>query len=133
MRDKIVILGATPTEPDPELGVTLEHRDPDVIGVEAEAVERFHREVAGQHDDAGFRIGVPKLLQIAGFPEDHQTGGNCTSNCLFHRAELRLNREAGVRKQMLQALAEQAIGFDQNGAGRRHGGFSKSVDARTTA
>jgi hypothetical protein len=55
-------------------------------------------------------------LQIASLADDHQTRGNRTLDCLLVGAELRLDREAGVGKQMLQALAEQAVGFDQDGA-----------------
>ncbi len=66
--------------------------------------QSIHNEIVGQHHDAGFRIGSPKQFQIFGLPDDYQTGGHYNLDSLLNRAELRLDRKAGIGKQMLQSL-----------------------------
>jgi hypothetical protein len=61
------------------------------------------------------------LHTVSNVTDDHQSGSNRTVDRLLHRAEFHLDLKAGTGKQMLQALAEQPITFDQDGTGHGHG------------
>ena len=61
--------------------------------------------------------GWPLMTRSARF------GSLCGGQGQVDRVELSADFEAGTGQQMLQSFAEQPVGFDQDGAGRGHGGL----------
>jgi len=104
----------------------------ETIGAAAHGgAQHLDRQLVGQHHDPGSREHLSKGTQV-GFVRhrlatDHQvrrSGGLSGVKCQLDRVELGAHFEAGAGQQMLQALAEQSVRFDQDGLGRGHGGFS---------